>query len=83
MQSQRIDTYGIIEKRVETLQARLEKQRKDTEARFDIINQSISIEIMNAVKKAVRQSNAAARAAKKHEIHHEGNGPPGVAADGT
>lgn len=82
MQAGRIDTFSVVEKRLDTIGARVEKQRKDNEARFDIINQSISIEIMNAVKKAVRQSNAAARATRKHHPEnghgsntgtHEGN----------
>jgi Zn-finger domain-containing protein len=38
LQSLRIDHVGAIEKRVDTIIARQEKQRKDTEARFDIIN---------------------------------------------
>lgn len=60
-QAARLEQIKLIEKRVENVQQKAEKMRKDNEMRFDYINSSLSVEIMNAVKKALRQQGLTSR----------------------
>jgi hypothetical protein len=51
---QNVELLLSMDKRLDATIARQEKLRKDNENRFDIMNQTISIEIINAVKKQVK-----------------------------
>lgn len=68
-QGQRIDAYHIIEKRVEMIIGRIEKMKKDNEMKFDLIDHSISMEIVKAVKKTVKQALASNRGKKPSNLN--------------
>ncbi len=58
IQNKKLDSQHSIEKRLDGMITRIEKMKKDSEMKFDMIDQSISMEIVKAVKKTVQQAMA-------------------------
>lgn len=50
---------------------RIEKMKKDNEMKFDMIDQSLSVEIVKAVKKAVKQAMARGKKASNLNNSYE------------
>lgn len=55
IQLKRIDVVGVIEAKMDNLEEVLGSLKAETEEHFDTINKTISVEILGAVKKAVKQ----------------------------
>ena len=51
----RVDVVGVIEDKMIALQALVETLKTETEEHFETINKTISVEIMGAVKRVVKQ----------------------------
>ena len=51
----RVDIVGVIEEKMNILQSFVESLKSQTEHHFETINKTISVEIMGAVKRAVKQ----------------------------
>lgn len=55
IQLKRIDVVGVIEAKMDNLEELVKSLKSETEEHFDTINKTISVEILGAVKKAVKQ----------------------------
>lgn len=53
-QLKRIDVVGDIERKIDQLTEYVHTVKSETDVHFEMINKTISVEIMNAVKKAIK-----------------------------